>query len=75
MDRISINTISQVIQRGATNPLQELAEVAGISIDSRTAKEDDLFFAIQGKRFDHAIDDLYRIVVLPDRDSEPCEFQ
>jgi UDP-N-acetylmuramoyl-tripeptide--D-alanyl-D-alanine ligase len=52
MDRISINTISQVIQRGATNPLQELAEVAGISIDSRTAKENDLFFAIQGKRFD-----------------------
>ncbi|WP_417383750.1 UDP-N-acetylmuramoyl-tripeptide--D-alanyl-D-alanine ligase [Gimesia sp.] len=52
MDRISINTISQVIRRGATNPLQELAEVAGISIDSRTTQENDLFFAIQGQRLD-----------------------
>lgn len=52
MDRISINKISQVIQRGATNPLQELAEVAGISIDSRTTQAGDLFFAIQGQRLD-----------------------
>ncbi|HBL44321.1 UDP-N-acetylmuramoyl-tripeptide--D-alanyl-D-alanine ligase [Gimesia sp.] len=52
MDRISINTISQVIQKGVTCPLQELADVVGISIDSRTTQKNELFFAIQGKRLD-----------------------
>lgn len=52
MDRVSLNKISQVIQGELSLPDLMMSDVEGISIDSRTTKPGDLFFAIQGRRLD-----------------------
>lgn len=52
MDRLPLNTVSQVLQGGSTNIDAAAADVTGISIDTRTIQSGDLFFAIQGKRLD-----------------------
>lgn len=52
MDRVSLNKVIQVIQGAAATSDLILADVEGISIDSRTASSGELFFAIQGKRLD-----------------------
>lgn len=52
MDRLSLTTISQVLQSRSMNFDAAAADVTGISIDSRTVRLGDLFFAIQGKRLE-----------------------
>jgi len=52
MDRVSLNKISQVVQGELSLPDLMMSDVEGISIDSRTIKPGDLFFAIQGQRLD-----------------------
>ncbi|QDT27111.1 UDP-N-acetylmuramoyl-tripeptide--D-alanyl-D-alanine ligase MurF [Gimesia panareensis] len=52
MDHLSLTTLSQVLQGRSMNIDSAAADVAGISIDSRTVQPGDLFFAIQGKRQD-----------------------
>lgn len=52
MDRIPLTKISQIIQSSSGNLDLAGADVSGISIDSRTTQPGDLFFAIQGTRFD-----------------------
>jgi len=52
MHRVSLNKISQIIQGEPGIPDLILSDVEGISIDSRTTRPGDLFFAVQGKRLD-----------------------
>ncbi len=52
MDCISLKKMSQVIQGELVLPTLSQSDVEGISIDSRTTRSGDLFFAIQGKRLD-----------------------
>tara|TARA_R110002095_G_scaffold212564_3_gene201975 strand:- start:2428 stop:3849 length:1422 start_codon:yes stop_codon:yes gene_type:complete len=52
MDRVSLNKISQIIQGEPAVPGLMASDVEGISIDSRTIRPGDLFFAVQGKRLD-----------------------
>tara|TARA_R110002111_G_scaffold100976_2_gene156396 strand:- start:2868 stop:4289 length:1422 start_codon:yes stop_codon:yes gene_type:complete len=52
MDRVSLNKISQIIQGKPEISDLIMSDVEGISIDSRTTRPGDLFFAVQGKRLD-----------------------
>lgn len=50
MDRVSLSKISQIIQGNPGDSELIMPEISGISINSRSTKQGDLFFAIQGKR-------------------------
>lgn len=52
MKNITLNEISLCTDASVKGPFNESLEVQGISIDTRTIREGNLFIALKGKRFD-----------------------